>query len=163
VAFFLKQHSPAECSYTIYNMELMTIIHAFEEWRAFAERSLHVIEVLTDHKNLEYLTTNRLLNRHQARWAEFLLGFNFKIIYHPKIASVKPDALTRKSGNAPGDNNECTLCQEQTILKPHNLLLASAALAVPLSDDSPPPTPPVPIFSDPPLCLSVDELFRLAY
>jgi hypothetical protein len=49
------------------------------------------MEVLSDYKNREYFTTNRLLNRRQARWSEFLSQFNYKIIYWPGKASVKPD------------------------------------------------------------------------
>jgi len=32
--------------------------------------------------------------RHQARWSEFLLGFNYVIHYHPGKLTSKPDALT---------------------------------------------------------------------
>jgi hypothetical protein len=31
VAFFSKEHTPAECNYEIYNKELMAIIRAFKE------------------------------------------------------------------------------------------------------------------------------------
>ena len=41
------------------------------------------IQVLSDHKNLEYFMTSNLHNRRQARWAEFLSRFNFKITYRP--------------------------------------------------------------------------------
>jgi len=34
VAFILKNHSPAECNYEIYDKELMAIVRAFEEWHA---------------------------------------------------------------------------------------------------------------------------------
>jgi len=38
------------------------------------------IKVFTDHKNPEYFMTTKQLNRRQARWAEFLSVFNFKIM-----------------------------------------------------------------------------------
>ena len=81
VAFFSKKHSPAECNYKIYDKELMAIICCFEEWRAEFESSLHPIWVLSDHKNLEYFMSTKLLSRRQARWSEFLCRFNFRIIY----------------------------------------------------------------------------------
>jgi hypothetical protein len=62
VAFFSKKHTLAECNYTIYDKELMAVIRAFEEWYAFAEGSFYPIKVIIDHKNLEYFTTNQLLN-----------------------------------------------------------------------------------------------------
>jgi len=54
------------------------------------------IVVYTDHKNLEYFHTTKLLNRRQARWAEMLSEFNFKIIYHPGERNGKADALSRR-------------------------------------------------------------------
>src|SRR5947209_17113903 len=67
VAFFSKKHSSAECNYEIYDKELMAIVRCFEQWRAELEGSPHVIEVLSDHKNLEYFMTTKLLFRRQAR------------------------------------------------------------------------------------------------
>jgi len=81
VAFFSKKYSPAECNYEIYDKELMAIVRAFEEWRAELQSVENSILVLTDHKNLEYFTTTKLLNRRQARWVQFLSQFNFKIVY----------------------------------------------------------------------------------
>jgi len=54
------------------------------------------IVVYTDHKNLEYLNTTKLLNRRQARWEEILSEFNFKIIYRPGERNGKADALSRR-------------------------------------------------------------------
>jgi len=52
--------------------------------------------VFTDHKNLEYFNTTKLLNRTQARWAEILSQFNFKIVYRPGERNGKADALSRR-------------------------------------------------------------------
>jgi len=38
------------------------------------------IVVFTDPKNLAYFNTTKLLNPRQARWAEILSQFNFKIV-----------------------------------------------------------------------------------
>ena len=94
VAFFSKKHSPAECNYEIYDKELMAIIRCFEEWRAELESSPHPIRVLSDHKNLKYFISTKLLSCRQVRWSEFLSRFNFRIIYRPGKAGGKPDALT---------------------------------------------------------------------
>ena len=63
VAFFLKKHSSAEYNYEIYNKKLIAIVRCFEEWRAELEESLHIIKVLSDHKNLEYFMITKLLSR----------------------------------------------------------------------------------------------------
>ena len=78
VAFFSKKHSAAECNYEIYDKELMAIVRVFEEWRAELQSVENPISVLTDLKNLEYFMTTKLLNRRQARWAQFLSQFNLK-------------------------------------------------------------------------------------
>jgi hypothetical protein len=52
------------------------------------------------------------LNRRQARWAQELAGYDFKIFYHPGSANGKPDALSRRSeyhpkrGGGSGEENE---------------------------------------------------------
>lgn len=107
-----------------------------EEWKtAFRTRYGHlestegVIEVLSDHKNLEYFTTTKLLNRRQARWSEFLSRFNFKIKYRPGKAGGKPDALTRRSGDLPRGGDERLRYQNQVVLKPENLDLSGSETA----------------------------------
>lgn len=62
VTFFLKKHWPPECNYEIYDKELLVIIRAFEEWRPELKVALHPIEVLSDHKNLEYFMRTKQLN-----------------------------------------------------------------------------------------------------
>ena len=73
----------AEYNYEIYDKELLGIIKAFEVWRPELEGTRDPVKVYTDYKNIEYFITNKLLNRRQARWAELLSRFNFKIIYRP--------------------------------------------------------------------------------
>jgi hypothetical protein len=121
VAFFSKKHSPAECNYEIYDKELMAIVRCFEEWRPELESTVSPVQVLTDHKNLEYFMSTKLLNRRQARWSEFLSRFDFKISYRPGKAGGKPDALTRRSGDLPTEGDERLAHQSQTVLKSHNL------------------------------------------
>jgi len=121
VAFYSKKHSPAECNYEIYDKELMAIVRAFEEWRPHLEGSRHPIQVLSDHKNLEYFMSMKLLNRLQARWSEFLSHFDFRIMYRPGKAGGKPDILTRRSGDLPTKGDERLLANQHAVLKPQNL------------------------------------------
>ena len=62
VAFFSKKHSVTECNYEIYDKELLAIVRCFEEWRPELEGSPSPIRVLTDHRNLEYFMSTKLLN-----------------------------------------------------------------------------------------------------
>ena len=62
--------------------------------------------------------STKLLNRRQTCWAEFLLRFNFKIVYHPGKAGGKPDSLIRQSEDLPQGGDERLRHMEQAILKP---------------------------------------------
>jgi hypothetical protein len=121
VAFFSKKHSPAKYNYKIYDKELMAIVWAFEEWRPELEGVLHPIQVLSNHKNLEYFMSTKLLNCRQTCWAEYLSCFNFKIVYCPGKAGGKPDALTHMSGDLPEGGDEYLVEQQKAVLKPCNL------------------------------------------
>lgn len=68
VAFLSKSLSPAECNYDIFDKELLAVIRALKEWRHLLEGSEIPVKVLTDHKNLEYFSTKRDLNRRQDGW-----------------------------------------------------------------------------------------------
>ncbi|KAK3551030.1 hypothetical protein QTP70_011522 [Hemibagrus guttatus] len=66
-AYFSKKLSPAEQNYDIGNRELLAIKLALEEWRHWLEGVNHPFEVITDHKNLQYLREAKRLNPRQAR------------------------------------------------------------------------------------------------
>ena len=66
IAFHSKKHSPAEWNYEIYDKELLVLVRTFEEWRPHLKGSSQPVQVLTNHKNLEYFMSTKLLNRRQA-------------------------------------------------------------------------------------------------
>ncbi len=92
---FSKKLSPAEQNYDIGNRELLAIKLALEEWRHWLEGANHPFEVITDHKNLQYLREAKRLNPRQARWALFFTRFNFTVTYYPGHKNTKADALSR--------------------------------------------------------------------
>jgi hypothetical protein len=65
--------------------------------------------------------STKVLNCHQTYWAEYLSHFNFKIVYCPRKAGRKPDALTHRSGDLPEGGDECLIKQQKAVLKPYNL------------------------------------------
>jgi len=83
VAYYSKKHSLAECNYDIYDKELMAMINALEEWIPECEGAMYPLQLITDHKNLEYFMTKNLLNGRQTRWSEFLTCFDYQIVYRP--------------------------------------------------------------------------------
>jgi len=69
--------------------------------------------VFTNHKNLEYFNTTKLLNQRQARCAEVLSQFNFKIVYRPGEKNSKADALSRRVDldlEGEGEKQDLTIC-----------------------------------------------------
>src|SRR5258707_12216832 len=62
ITFISKGLSPAERNYDIYDKEMLTVIHALDQWRHYLEGAEHPVQVLTDHKNIEHPTTRQKLN-----------------------------------------------------------------------------------------------------
>ena len=79
-AFLSRKFSPAERNYSVGDRELLAIKLALEEWRHWLEGTVQPFLVWTDHKNIEYLRSEKRLNPRQARWALFLSRFNFVIL-----------------------------------------------------------------------------------
>ena len=96
VAFHSRTLSTSELNYDTHDKELLAIFEAFQKWRHYLEGSGSPIDVVTDHKNLEYFSTTKLLTRRQARWSEFLSQFHLTIRFRPGKLGTKPDALTRR-------------------------------------------------------------------
>jgi len=99
----------------------MAIIKTLEEWRPECEGAEHTLQLITDHKNLEYFMTKKLLNWRQARWAQFLSRFDYEIVYCPGKSNGKADALRRRPGDLPEGGDERLKTMEQVVLKPENL------------------------------------------
>jgi hypothetical protein len=90
-----------ELNYDIHDKELLAIIEALNKWGTYCKSTPHMINILSDNKNLEYWQTKRDLNLRQARWSELLANYNFVITYRPGKLAGKPDILSRESGDSP--------------------------------------------------------------
>ena len=79
VAFHSCTLTTSELNYDTHDKELLAIFEAFKKWRHYLEGSASPVDVVTDHKNLKYFSTTKLLTRRQAHckmvnWL-FTLGF----------------------------------------------------------------------------------------
>ena len=109
VAFHSRTFSAPELNYDTHDKELLAIFDAFRVWRHFLEGSGTPIDVVTDHKNLEYFSTTKVLTHRQARWSEYLSQFNLVIRFRPGKLGTKPDSLTRRWDFYPkGGNSDYT-------------------------------------------------------
>jgi len=51
----------AELNYDIYDKELLAIFEAFKIWKHYLEDPAYSIDVVMNHKNLEYFSTTKVL------------------------------------------------------------------------------------------------------
>jgi len=106
VAFISEKMSPAECNYGTGDKELLAIIKALDKWHMYLHQLPQPFTIITDHHNLQNFTTKALLSRRQARWAQELAQYEFKIVFRPGAQNGTADALTRRSGDLPGEGDE---------------------------------------------------------
>jgi hypothetical protein len=120
VGYLSKTMSPAECNYAIYDKELLAIVKAFEHWRAELESTQDPVSVVTDHKALEYFMSTKALTARQARWAEILSKYNFRIEYKPGRLN-RADPLTRREQDTTPQDELKKKNREQVLLRPEML------------------------------------------
>ncbi len=66
VAYFSKKHNSVKCNYKIYDKEFMIIVCAFKKWWSELEDFIYSVEMIMNHKNLEYFMSTKQLNHYQA-------------------------------------------------------------------------------------------------
>jgi len=96
VAFHSCTFTAAELNYNTHDKELLAIFKAFKIWQYYLEDLAYPIDVVTDHKNLEYFSTTMMLTQRQVQWSKYLSQFNLVIRFCPGHLSTKLDALTRQ-------------------------------------------------------------------
>jgi len=67
VTFHSHTFTIAELNYNIYDKKLLAIFEAFKIWRHYLEGLAYPIDVVTDHKNLEYFSTTKVLAQRQTQ------------------------------------------------------------------------------------------------
>ncbi len=117
-AFLSHRLTPTERNYHVGDRELLAVKLALEEWRHWLEGAKHPVQVLTDHKNLEYIQQAKRLNPRQARWSLFFNRFQFILSYHPGSKNLKPDALSRVYGNTPQEDSVASIIPSTKIIAP---------------------------------------------
>ena len=61
ITFHSQTFTPPKLNYDMHNKELLAIFEAFKIWCHYLEGSLTPVDMVTDHKNLEYSSTTKLL------------------------------------------------------------------------------------------------------
>ncbi len=115
--FYSKNMIIADCNYKIYDKELLIIICCLKHWCLELKCTNILIKIFIDHLNLKYFMIIKELIRWQARWAEKLSEYNFKIIYQSRKQILKVNALIRMSDvKSVEANDDWKLYQHQMLL-----------------------------------------------
>ena len=138
VSFFSHKLTPSEINYETHDKELLTIVESFRDMRAWLIGTETPISVCSDHKNLEYFMSSRVLNRRQARWSMFLSEFNFRLDYLPGIKNPA-DAPSHRPDYVPREGDEVLNLQRKSLL--NQLHTERLFPSTPSCSDSPNPTP----------------------
>ncbi|KAI0994661.1 hypothetical protein K3495_g13520, partial [Podosphaera aphanis] len=101
IAYFSRRLSGAEVNYPIHDKEMLAIIACLKEWQAELRSVSKPFTILTDHRNLSFFTSKRLLNERQVRYNDVLQQFSFDLKWRSGDSSERPDALSRREQDRP--------------------------------------------------------------
>jgi hypothetical protein len=118
ITFYSRKFNSAELNYEIYDKEMLAIVETMDHYRHYFEGLGHQAIIFSDHRNLLWFTETKVYNRRQARWAEKLSRFDFKIVFRPGKQGGKPDALSRRPDYTLGNDAEA---RTMTFLKPNQV------------------------------------------
>jgi len=61
ISFHSQTFNFVELSYNVHDKELLAIFEAFKVWSHYLESSPTLVDIITNHKNIEYFSTTKLL------------------------------------------------------------------------------------------------------
>lgn len=94
IAFESRKMIPAERNYPVHDKEMLAVIYALRKWRHYLKGQQ--VTIITDHKSLEYFSTQPNLNERQTRWMGELAEYDYTIVHRPGKTNVVADALSRR-------------------------------------------------------------------
>jgi hypothetical protein len=94
LAFTSKQLSERHLGKSIYEKEMLAILHVMDLWRPYLLEKR--FQIKTDHQSLKYFLEQCLSSPEQQKWVTKLFGYDYEIIYKKGKDNVVADALFRK-------------------------------------------------------------------
>ncbi|KAF8694387.1 hypothetical protein RHS03_08195, partial [Rhizoctonia solani] len=97
IQFWSGKFDSAQQNYPVHDREALAIIMSLKKFEHLLQGVR--FEILTDHRALEHLVTQKKLSGRQVRWLDTLSRFHYKIKYIEGTENVLADALSRMYGN----------------------------------------------------------------
>ena len=94
IAFESRKLKNYERHYSIYEKEMLAILHALTKFRQLLVGSKFKIK--TDHNSLKYFLEQKELNERQQKWVSKVQAYDFEIVYVKGKTNVVADALSRR-------------------------------------------------------------------
>jgi hypothetical protein len=92
--FTNKQLSERHLGQSIYEKEMLVILHAVDLWHPYLLGKC--FQIKTDHQSLKYFLEKRPSSLEKQKWVTKLFGYDFEIIHKKGKENVVADALSRK-------------------------------------------------------------------
>jgi hypothetical protein len=93
IAYFSEKLSRHSLNYLTYEKELYALVHVLETWQHYLWPKEFVIH--SDHESLKHIRGQAKLNKHHAKWVEFIETFPYIIKHKKGKENVMADALSR--------------------------------------------------------------------
>ena len=93
VGFVSRSLTSGEKNYTVTQRELIAIVYSVQKFNNYLDGRKFTI--ITDHRALIYLQTQKELSKVVARWYDVLVDYNFDVEFCPGVLNKLPDMLSR--------------------------------------------------------------------
>ena len=94
IVFESRNLSQPERLYSIYDKEMLAIMHALTKFSQYLVGSKFMVK--TDHNSLKYFLEQKDLSERQYKWVTKVQAFNFDIEYVKGKKNIVADALSRR-------------------------------------------------------------------
>jgi hypothetical protein len=92
--FTSKQLSEINMGKSIYEKEMLAILHVIDLWHPYLLGKC--FQINTNHQSLKYFLEQCISSPKQQKWVTKLFGYDYEIIYNKGKDNVVVDALSRK-------------------------------------------------------------------